>query len=44
MIEAAQDAFNEFVWGDEFPLTRRDKGITRQAWKCALEAALEVTT
>jgi hypothetical protein len=38
-IEAAQDAFHEFIFGFEGPLTRRDKSITRQGWRVALEAA-----
>jgi hypothetical protein len=39
-VDAAQDAFHEFTWGPgEAPLTRREKGITRQAWRVALEAA-----
>lgn len=40
-IEAAQDAFHEFVfWGEE-PLSKRDKGITRLAYRAAIHAALE---
>lgn len=39
-IEAAQDAFHEFVFGPrEQPLSPRERGITRQAWRVALEAA-----
>ena len=41
-IEAAQDAFHEFIFGFEGPLTRRDKSITRQGWRVALEAARNV--
>lgn len=40
-IEAAQDAFHEFVIGPEESLTRRDKGITRLAYRAAIHAALE---
>lgn len=40
MVEAAQDAHHVFAFGpDEPPLTAREKGITRQAWRVALEAA-----
>ena len=39
----AQIAFHEFVFGpDVAPPTRRDLGILRQAWKVAIEAALDV--
>ena len=41
--DAAQIAFHEFVFGlDVAPPTRRDLGIQRQAWKVAIEAALDV--
>ena len=40
--DAAAIAFHEFAVGDEFPLTRRDLGITRQAWKVALREAQNV--
>lgn len=40
MIEAAQEAMHDFTMGPDFPLTDRDKGITRQAWRVALKAAL----
>lgn len=40
--DAAQIAFHEFVFGPDEPLTARDIGITRQAWKVALEAARAV--
>lgn len=40
-IEAAQDAFHEFVLGPDEPLTKRDKGITRLAYRVAIHAALE---
>lgn len=37
--DRANQAFHDYVWGPEEPLTKRDLSITRQAWKCALEAA-----
>lgn len=41
-IEAAQDAFHEFAFGPlEEPLTKREKGITRLAYRAAIHAALE---
>ena len=40
-IEAAQDAFHEFTFGLEEPLTKREKGITRLAYRAAIHAALE---
>lgn len=43
MIEAAQEAYHDFVAGpDEPPLSHRQKGITRLAFRAALEAALAV--
>lgn len=41
MADRAQRAWHEFVWGPDEPLSARDIGITRQAWKTALRAALE---
>lgn len=40
-IEAAQDAFHEFAMGPSEPLTKREKGITRLAYRAAIHAALE---
>lgn len=40
MADRAQDAHHEYLFGNDDPLTERDKAITRQAWKVALEAAL----
>jgi hypothetical protein len=37
--DAANQAWHDYVWADAPPLSRRDLGITRQAWKAALEAA-----
>lgn len=39
MADAANQEWHDFVWGPEEPLSQRDLGITRQAWKAALEAA-----
>lgn len=41
-VEAMQDAYHEFVFGPEEPLSSRDKGITKQAEKVSLLAALDV--
>lgn len=41
-IEAAQEAFHEFASSPlEEPLTKREKGITRLAYRAAIHAALE---
>lgn len=40
MADAAAIAFHEFVWGFDDPLTKRDLGVSRQAWIVAIEAAL----
>lgn len=37
-VDAAQIAMHEYIFGPEEPLTERDKSITRQAWRAALEA------
>jgi hypothetical protein len=37
--DAANQAWHDFVWGPDEPLSQRDLGITRQAWKVAIEAA-----
>jgi hypothetical protein len=39
-VDAAQQAFHDFTWGPCEPLTRRELGITRQAWRVAILAAL----
>jgi hypothetical protein len=41
VADAAQIEMHEFVGFDEEPLTRRQLGIARQAWKCAIAAALD---
>lgn len=41
MADRAAQAFHEFVLGPEEPMTRRELGITRQAWKYALKEALK---
>lgn len=42
VADAAQIEHYEFVFGqDAVPLTRRQLGISRQAWKCAIAAALD---
>jgi hypothetical protein len=40
MADRAAQAFHEFTLGEE-PLTRRELGIVRQAWKYALTEALK---
>lgn len=40
-IEAAQEAFHEFAFGPGEPLSKRDKGITRLAYRAEIHAALE---
>lgn len=37
--DAAQIAFHEYVFGPDEPLTARDIGVARQAWKVAIQAA-----
>lgn len=41
MADRAAQAFHEFTWGPEEPLTRRELAIVRQAWKHALTEALK---
>ncbi len=41
VADRAQVAFHEFVFGQGAPLTARDLGVMRQAWKVALRAAKE---
>lgn len=41
VADAAQLAFHEFVWGAENWPTKRELGITRQAWKCAIAVAID---
>ena len=42
MVDAANAAMHEYVWGAEELLRRRDLGIIRQSMKAAIAAALEV--
>lgn len=41
VADESQLAFHEFVWGAENWPTKRELGITRQAWKCALAVAFD---
>lgn len=41
VADEAQLAFHEFVWGAENWPTKRELGITRQAWKCAIAVAFD---
>ena len=42
VADAAQIEYHEFVFGqDAGTLTRRQLGISRQAWKCAIAVALD---
>lgn len=42
VADAAQIEHYEFAFGsDAEPLTRRELGISRQAWKCAIAVAID---
>lgn len=42
LADAAQIEHYEFVFGQDVqPLTRRQLGISRQAWKCAIAVAID---
>lgn len=41
VADAAQIEFHEFIYGWEEPLTRRQLGFLRQAWKCAISVAVD---
>lgn len=41
VADESQLAFHEFVWGPENWPTKRELGISRQAWKCALAVAFD---
>lgn len=38
--DRAQIAFHEFTFGDDEPMTQRELGIARRAWKVAIAEAL----
>lgn len=42
-ITAAQNAYHEYCFGPEARLTDRQRGIDRQAWRVALQAAREAS-